>query len=397
MHFAHGKPSVSIPLETNSETASVHVGARPKSGLSQRDNVEMNGDHKFTKLTDSKSPLELIKDFLPPKTSGSTTRVCGKVSQAGGTPFGAAICSPRLVSSGGGLLQDEITRKGNASPGVMDSPESIEMATAIESSHRYMVCSVEKKKKKTSSSKDKAHKEQARMKTSKDSTEETSAVEGKPTETVEKETAKAPREETEAERSARRDSELLELVDFDEAPEDLEEIGRQAKEAEEKAKEAEKAAKEVKETPEQKELREKTIEVEALRLKMAELEDFKRNAELEEISRRMDELDSSEKRKAKPPAVKESKPVKEDSLPDDGKTVPAEGVSSAFNWMDNSDARFKRLEDTIVSLQRELALARRDKADGDLMSVSSTPQAPVIVVTQENTPTPQLKDTTTVV
>ncbi|GKT30747.1 hypothetical protein ADUPG1_001676, partial [Aduncisulcus paluster] len=31
------------------------------------------------------------------------------------------------------------------------------------------------------------------------------------------------------------------------------------------------------------------------------------------------------------------------------------------------------------------------------MSVSSTPQAPVIVVTQENTPTPQLKDTSTVV
>ncbi|GKT14401.1 hypothetical protein ADUPG1_010475, partial [Aduncisulcus paluster] len=170
-------------------------------------------------------------------------------------------------------------------------------------------------------------------------------------------------------RGARRDSELLELVAFEKAPETLEEIAHQAKKTEEKAKEVE-------ETPERKELREKTLEVEALRLKMAELEDFKRNAELEEmaeleefqrntkleeISKKLDELDSSEKRKAEPPTVKGSKPIKEDSMPDDGKTVHAEGVSSAFNWMDNSDARFKRLEDAIVSLQKELALARREK------------------------------------
>ncbi|GKT35896.1 hypothetical protein ADUPG1_008961 [Aduncisulcus paluster] len=40
-----------------------------------------------------------IRHFL------SSSKVCGKASQAGETPFGAAICDPRLVSSGGGLLQ----------------------------------------------------------------------------------------------------------------------------------------------------------------------------------------------------------------------------------------------------------------------------------------------------
>ncbi|GKT31229.1 hypothetical protein ADUPG1_005800, partial [Aduncisulcus paluster] len=151
---------------------------------------------------------------------------------AGGAAF---IPSSTEVGGAGkaisGDLVDDITRKGNVSPGLPGSTEPGETALAVDKSHVYMACPVKKTKTKTSTIGSRAAKRKARMNPSKSnerSDEESSEGSGQdsgsdkaPEEGEDNQPSQKSEDPKRRSTSLADDASLLELVSFEEAPEDL--------------------------------------------------------------------------------------------------------------------------------------------------------------------------------